>query len=132
MADIAVRVVINAIALVVAVLLVPGVDFTGGLAQLAAMGLVFGLINGYLRPIVKLLSLPLTIITFGLIGFVINTALVILAALVSERLNLGFTLGGWPPGAIDADVLIAAFGTSVVLSIVSTALALTRKVVPGI
>jgi putative membrane protein len=132
MVDLAVRVVINAVALVVAVLLVPGVEFTGGLAQLAAMGLVFGVINGFLRPIVKLLSLPLTIITFGLIGFVINTGLVILAALVSERLNLGFTLGGWPPGQIDADVLIAAFGTSVVLSIVSTAVALARKVVPGI
>jgi putative membrane protein len=132
MVDLAVRVVINAVALVVAVLLIPGVEFTGGLAQLAAMGLVFGVINGFLRPIVKLLSLPLTIITFGLIGFVINTGLVILAALVSERLNLGFTLGGWPPGPIDADVLIAAFGTSVVLSIVSTAVALARKVVPGI
>jgi uncharacterized membrane protein YvlD (DUF360 family) len=109
MADIAVRVVINAIALVVAVLVVPGVDFTGGLRPARRHGPRLRPHQRLPAPDRQAASLPLTIITFGLIGFVINTALRILGRAVSERLNLGFTLGGWPPGAFDADVLIAAF-----------------------
>jgi len=58
MADIAIRTLINAVALVAAVQLVPGAVFEGEWWQLAAVAAIFGLINAYLRPIVKLLSLP--------------------------------------------------------------------------
>jgi putative membrane protein len=129
--DIIIRVAINAAALIVAVKLVPGVAFTGGLVQLLAMAIVFGLVNGLIRPVVRLLSLPLRLATFGLIGFVINIALVLLAAGLGDSLDLGFTLGGWPPGPIELDTIIAALGTSLVISVVSTAVALVRKVTPG-
>lgn len=132
MLDIAIRVVINAIALVAAIRLVPDVAFSGDLWKLVIVAVIFGLVNAYLRPIVKLLSLPLSLVTFGLVGLVINAALVLLVAAISDNLKLGFTLAGWPPGSIGIDVLVAALLTSIVISVVSTILALVRLLSPRI
>jgi putative membrane protein len=131
MLDIVIRVVIIAVALVIAVMLVPGVTVPGELWQLALVALIFGVVNAYLRPIAKLVSLPLTLIGLGLIGLVINTGLVLLVALVSGELDLGFRLAGWPPGGFDIDVIVAAFLTSLVVSVVSTAVGLVRVFAPG-
>ena len=131
MLDIVIRVAINAIALVAAVRLVPDAVFRGELWQLVAVAVVFGLINAYLRPIVKALSLPLNLLTFGLVGFAINTGLMLLLALLSGQFGLGFQLAGWPPGAFGVDVLIVAFLASLVISFVSTILALVRRLTPG-
>src|SRR5512141_3515030 len=118
MVDLLVRVIINAIALVAATKFVPGAAFTGDLWKLIALAIVFGVINAYLRPIVKLLSLPLNLIVFGLVGLVINIAMVLVSAAISDNLRLGFTLGGWPPGAIELDTIIAAFLVSLLISVV--------------
>jgi putative membrane protein len=126
-----IRIVVNALALVAAVRLVPGAAFEGDLLQLVAVAAIFGLINAFLRPVVKLLSLPLNLLSFGLVGFAINTGLLLLLALISGELALGFTLGGWPEGAFDLDVVVAAFLTSLVVSAVSAAMAFVRLVVPG-
>jgi len=131
MFDFVIRVLINAIALIAAVKLVPHVQFTGDWWQLLLLAAIFGVINAYIKPIVKLLSLPLNLITFGLIGFVINTALVMLAAAVSQSLTLDFTLAGWPPGSITVDVIVAAFLTSIVISVVSALTAFVRLATPG-
>jgi putative membrane protein len=131
MIDIVIRVVIIAVALVIAVMVVPDVSIPDELWQLAAVALIFGLVNAYLRPIAKLLSLPLTLVGLGLVGLVINTALVLLVAFVSGELDLGFRLAGWPPGDLDVDVMVAAFLTSLVVSIVSTVLGLVRTLTPG-
>src|SRR3954452_3361875 len=119
MFEFGVRVLVNAIALIAAVRLVPNVDFRGDWWQLLIVAAIFGVINAYIRPIVKLLSLPLKLVTFGLIGLVINTGLVLLAAAVSGRLDLGFSLAGWPPVRIGVDTIIAAFLTSIVISVIS-------------
>jgi putative membrane protein len=130
--DIVIRVVINAVALALAIKLVPNVAFTGDWPQLIALAIVFGIVNGFIRPVVKMLSLPLTIATFGLIGFVINTAMVILAAWAGGKLGLGLTLGGWPAnGRLDIDTIIAALLVSIVISIVSVLVSMTRRLVPG-
>jgi putative membrane protein len=129
--EFAVRTVINAIALIAAVRLVPNVEFTGDLVQIALLAVVFGIVNAFVRPIVKLLSLPLSIVTFGLIGFVINTGMVLLVAAISDNLELGFTLAGWPDEPLGLDTLIAAFLVSVVLSVVSALAALVRLATPG-
>jgi putative membrane protein len=132
MVDLLVRVIINGIALVAAIKLVPGAAFTGDIWKLVLLAIIFGLVNAYLRPIVKMLSLPLNLVTFGLVGLLINIAMVMVSAAISDNLGLGFTLGGWPPGAIELDTLIAAFLVSLVISVVSALLALVRKLVPGI
>lgn len=131
MLDLVIRVAINAIALVAAVQLVPGVDYGDGIVRLIIVAAIFGVINAYLKPIVKALSLPISLLTLGLVGFIINTALLMLLALVSDALKLEFTLHGWPPGAITLDVIVTALLASIVISVVSTILALIKKLTPG-
>jgi putative membrane protein len=132
--DLILRVVINAIALILAVQFVPDVRAPSDIVKLVLLAIVFGLVNAYLRPIVKALSLPLTIVTFGVVGLVINVAMVLVAAAISDNLGLGFALGGWPLNdpSIGADTLIAAFLVSLVMSIVAAAMALVRRLTPGI
>jgi putative membrane protein len=126
-----IRTLINAIALIAAVRIVPNVTFAGDLPQLLLLAVIFGLVNAFVRPIVKLLSLPLNMLTFGLVGFVINAGMVMLAAAISDNLDLGFALAGWPPGPIGLDVLVAALLVSIVLSVVSALAAFVRMATPG-
>lgn len=132
--DLLLRVVINAIGLILAVQFVPNVRAPDDILKLILLAIIFGLINAYLRPIVKALSLPLTLITFGLVGLVINVAMVLVAAAISDNLKLGFALGGWPltDPSIGLDTLIAAFLVSLLISIVAAVVALVRKLTPGI
>jgi putative membrane protein len=131
MFEFAVRVLVNAIALIAAVKLVPNVEFRGDWWQLLILAAVFGVVNAYIRPIVKLLSLPLTLVTFGLIGLVINTGMVLLAAWVADLFKVEFTLAGWPAGHFTIDVIVAAFLTSIVISVVSALMSLVRLATPG-
>jgi putative membrane protein len=129
--DIVIRVVLNAVAFIAAVYLVPTAEFRNeDWLKISAVALVFGVVNAYLRPIVKLVSLPLNLLTFGVVGFVINVAFVLLAWFVSDSLNLGFKLAGTPPGGIGLEVIIAAVLVAIAVSIVSTLLALVRLVTP--
>lgn len=132
MFDFVVRVVVSALALVAAVYLVPGVRFDGEPWQLLVLGALVGVVNAYLRPIVGLLSLPLNLIGLGFVGLLLNAGLLLGVAFVAGELELGFTLAGWPPGDLDVDVLVAALLTSIVVSVVSTALGLVRRFAPGI
>ena len=133
MIDILIRVAINAVALIVAVKLVPHVAFTGDWPQLLGVAAVFGLVNAFLRPIVKLLALPLTIVTLGLIGFVINAGMILVTAFISDKVGFGFNLAGWPAsGTINLEALIAAFLTALVVSVVSTLVGLIRRITPGV
>lgn len=134
MVDLIIRLAINAVALVVAVALVPRIRFDYGDAwwKLVAVAAIFGLINAYIRPIVSLLSLPLTIVTLGLAALVVNMAMLLLLALVSAQLDLGLSIAGWPGGNFDAAVIIHAFAAAVIISVVSTVLGLVRRIVPGI
>ena len=78
-----------------------------------------------------MLSLPLKLLTFGLVGFVINTGWSCVAA-ISGQLSSASRLAGWPPGPIDLDVLIAALLVSLVASAVSTLLAVVRFASPRV
>ena len=80
-----IRVVINAIALVVAAKIVPNITLdTGGgtlsLVYLGIVALIFGLINTYIKPIASLMSLPLNLFAMGLVGFIVNAAMLLLTA----------------------------------------------------
>lgn len=132
MVEIAVRILVNAIALVAAVKIVPHVAFGGDWWQLLILAVIFGVVNAYIRPIVKLLSLPLNLLTFGLIGLVINTAMVLLAAWLSNFLSLDFTLAGWPASGFTLDAIVAAFFVSIVISVVSALMSLVRLATPGV
>lgn len=132
--DFLVRLAINAVALVVAVMVVPRIrfDFAEDWWRLIVVAAIFGVINAYIRPIVRALSLPLTIMTLGLVGLAINTAMILLLAFVSGQLDLGFRIAGWPVGPFRLEVVVYAFLAGIVISIVSTGLGLARRVVPGV
>lgn len=89
-----VRVLVNAVALWVATLVVPGIAITareGHLQQavtFVVVGAVFGLVNLVVRPVVKLLSLPLYVLTLGLFSLVVNAAMLELTAWVSSFTQL--------------------------------------------
>src|SRR5262249_20010299 len=69
------RLLISATALWVAVQLVPGITYQGGVLPLLAVALVFGVLNAFVRPLLTLLSLPFLIITLGLFTFVLNAVM---------------------------------------------------------
>jgi len=119
--ELIVRIVINAVALLVAVKVVPQIVFKFGNDwwKVLAVALIFALVNSYIKPIVKALSFPISMLTLGLVAFVINAAMLLLLAVLSEQLKLGFKIGGFPP-TLNADAIIGAFIGAVVISIVST------------
>jgi len=121
--EIIVRVVINAIALFVAVKVLPSnlLSFNWGNDwwKLLVVALVFALVNSYIKPIVKALSFPISIMTLGLIAFVINAAMLLLVALASNTLKLGFKVGDFPP-SITSDTIVGALVGALIISVVST------------
>ena len=89
------RLLINAAALWVAIQLVDGIEHRGSWWSLLFVALVFGLLNASIRPLLKLLSLPIIILTLGLFIFVINALMLLLTGWVSGQLNLGFYVNGF-------------------------------------
>ena len=81
-----IRVLINAVALWLTALLLPAINLTANPWGILIVALIFGLVNALIRPIVKLLSLPITLITLGLFTLVINTAMLMLTALFAGSL----------------------------------------------
>jgi putative membrane protein len=105
-----IRFLTNAAALWVATRIVPGVTFSGGWVPFLAVALVLAVINATLRPLVKLLTCPLILLTLGLFALVVNGLMLWLTSSVSQSLGLGFHVTGfW-----------AAFFGGLVISIVST------------
>ena len=89
------RVLVNALAIYVAATVVRGLELSGPLAALGA-GLVFGLVNAVVRPVLVLLTLPLTLVTLGLFLFVLNAfCLWLTSALVKGFEVHGFWAAFW-------------------------------------
>ncbi|HKV43887.1 MAG TPA: phage holin family protein [bacterium] len=82
-----VRWIINAIALYLTTLIVPGVR-VADLGGAVVAALVLGIVNAVIRPVVLILTLPLTILTLGLFTLVVNAAMLYLVAGVTHRLQL--------------------------------------------
>ena len=82
------QVVLNGVALWVASQLVPGIHYQGDLVYLLLAGLVIGVINLIVKPIVSFFSLPLIILTLGLFYLVINGLMLWLAASVLDGLTV--------------------------------------------
>ena len=99
------QILINAAALYAAVFVVPGIDFVGEWWKLVLVALAFSLLNTYLRPILRILTLPISVITLGLFLLVINAAMLLLTSAISDQLQLGFHV---------ADFLAAFLGAIVV------------------
>ena len=108
---------VNALALGVAVWLFDGITLTGDgdadkILTLVVVGAIFGLVTSIIRPVVKLLSLPLIIVTLGLMLLVINALMLLLTSMIADSLGLGFDVDGF---------WVALFG-SIVISLASLVL----------
>ncbi len=107
-----IRLLVNAAALWAATWIVPGVTSSGGLLRLLAVALVFGVVNATIRPLAKILTFPIILLTLGLFALVINGLMLLLTSALSNAFGLGFHVSGfW-----------AAFWGAIVVSLVSAVL----------
>ena len=113
---------INAIALYVAILVVN--NTIGGISlqnpnwqSFLWMGLIFGLVNALLRPLLEILTCPLIILTLGLFTFILNTLLFYLVGWIGSFFSVGFTVESFWSALLGA----------IVVSVVSIALSLALK-----
>lgn len=105
---------INAAALYVAVLVVPGIELRGDWTGILWLALISGLLNALVRPLLKFLTCPLIILTLGLFTIIINTAMLILTSKIGQALGIGLTVDGFWQALLG----------SLVISIVSIVLSL--------
>ena len=114
-------VVVNALALSVAVWLLDGITVDGATSAdkagaLIVVALIFGVINAVIRPIVKLLSLPFIILTLGLLIFVINAVMLLLTSWVADQIGVGFHVDGFWTAVFGAViVMVVTWGLQLVL-----------------
>jgi putative membrane protein len=103
---IVVRWAVLAFSMWIATLIVPGITVNGGIGTYLWVALLFGLINSVFGSIIKVLTFPVSIVTFGLFLFVVNAAMLSLTARWSEKLEVN---GFWT--ALLASLIISVITT---------------------
>ena len=97
---------INAVALYAAVAFVPGIHSQAAdWFSILILALIFGLLNAFLRPLLKFLTCPLIILTLGLFTLLINTFLFWLAGALGSTFHVGFTVDGFIPALLGGIVV---------------------------
>ena len=110
------RWIINAIAIFLAIKFVPGIHLES-LFSIIWLALIFGLANAFLRPLLKLLTCPLIILTLGLFTLLINAFLFWLTGQIGQAFGIAISFDGfWP-----------IFLGALVISIISIVLSLILK-----
>ena len=113
----------GAIAFVILLQIIPSnlLDFSGGTTELVLLGLLVGVVNAVIKPVVKLLSFPINLMTLGLFGFVVNAVMLLFVAwLTSSFTTLDFTVGNYPHDLLSSDTIVGAFIGSILLSIINS------------
>ena len=95
----------------VAALVIPSVEFDGGLLTLLWVALLFGLVNAVIGPLLHLISLPLTVLTLGLFGLVVNGVLLAITAGLTDSLDVGGVFA-----TIVAAIVISVISTLVLMA----------------
>ena len=108
-ADRIVQILVNAGALYAAVYVVGGITFDGEWWKLLVVALAFSLLNTYLRPILRILTLPISIVTLGIFLLVINAAMLMLTSAISEQFQLGFKVDDFGAAFLGA-IVVAIVG----------------------
>ncbi|HET6743531.1 MAG TPA: phage holin family protein [Kribbella sp.] len=95
-----VKLLVNAVALGVAIWLLAGITLRGSsttarIVTLLVVAAIFAVINSFVRPLAKLLSLPFIVLTLGLLIFVINALMLLLTSWISGGLSLAFHVDGF-------------------------------------
>ncbi|KWT62939.1 phage holin family protein [Streptomyces rimosus] len=100
MKNFVVKTIANAAALAVAIWLLKDITLTGEntgrkALTLVLVALIFGVVNFVVKPVVKLLSFPLFILTLGLITLVINALMLLLTSWLADKFHLAFHVEGF-------------------------------------
>lgn len=105
--------VVNALALGAAVWLFDGITLSGGddtdrFVKLLIVGAIFGLVTAVVRPVVAFVSLPLIVLTLGLMLLVINALMLLLTSRISEAFGLGLHVDGFGVALLGSIVISLA------------------------
>lgn len=116
------RVIVNAVALWLTTLILPGMQVDSSSASAATgtpelgqvlaylvIGLVFGAVNAVIRPVIAFLSLPLTCLTLGLFTVIINAGMLMLTVWITSYLPVSLTVDAFWWTAVLAAILISVF-----------------------
>ena len=103
------------------------VTYEGELYGIVVLALIFGLVNASIGRIVRIISLPISMMTMGLVGFVINAGLLLVTAVIGQAAKFDLKVGDFPPDLLTADTIVAAVVGAAILSLISTAI---RMIVP--
>ena len=118
-----IRLVANALAILAAAYIVPGIEVAGGLSLLAA-ALVLGLVNAVVRPILLFLTLPFTLVTLGLFIFLLNA----FCLWLTSWLVKGFEVHGFWAAVLGALIVsVVSWLVNVFLSDRGKVVSLTRR-----
>jgi putative membrane protein len=113
-----IKILVNAAALWVAVLLLDGLELeSGAWLELLIIALIMGVVNVVVRPILTVLSLPLVILTLGLFLLVVNALVLHLVIVISGAFDLGLTSDGfwWTTFLAAVIVSIVSWGLESIL-----------------
>jgi putative membrane protein len=116
-----VRLVAGAVALAVAAWLIEGIWIGPGTTSenaftLLVVALIFGLVNMFVRPIARLISIPLLILTLGLFTFVVNALMLMLTEWIANQFDLAFHVDGFWSALLGALVIsVVTFIINVIL-----------------
>jgi len=119
----ALQTVINAVALWVAAWAIPGITFGGGstgqvVKTVVIVALIFGIVNTFIKPILKLLSLPFIILTLGLFVFIVNAFMLQLTSWLAGKFDLAFHVEHFFWDAVFGALIITF--VSMILSFIKT------------
>lgn len=118
-----IRLLANALAILAAAYIVPGIEVGGGLALLAA-ALVLGLINAVVRPVLLFLTLPFTLVTLGLFIFLLNAFCLWLTSLLVK----GFDVHGFWAAVFGAMIVsVVSWLVTVLLSDRGNVVVISRR-----
>ncbi|MES5819171.1 phage holin family protein [Streptomyces sp. RG80] len=121
MKNFVVKTIANAGALAVAVWLLDKITLTGDstgkkVGTLILVALIFGVVNFLVKPVVKLLSLPLLILTLGLFTLVVNALMLLLTSWLADKVDLSFHVEGFWTAVLGGLIIsIVSWALNVVL-----------------
>jgi putative membrane protein len=107
-----IKIIVNAVAIWVATVIVPGVSINASdtrhtVLSLVVVGALFGIVNTLIKPVVAFLALPFYILTLGLIAFVVNALMLKLADWLSGGFGISFNSGHFFWSTIGAAVVVS-------------------------
>ncbi len=98
------RVLINAVAIIVAAQVLPGITVSDWKGLLFA-AVVFGLVNAFIKPAVQIITCPLYLLTLGLFAIIVNAVMLALTSWIAEQAGFGFRVDGFV-NAIEGAIVI--------------------------